>query len=38
MQEEEKEVLMPYVEQVMKRKFIEELADVQEDLLDIKEQ
>ena len=38
MEEVEKEVLMPFVEQVMKRKFIEELADVQEDLLDIKEQ
>lgn len=30
MNDHEKEVLMPYVEQVMKRKFIEKLAEVHE--------
>lgn len=29
---------MPYFEQVMDRKFIEKVADVNEDLFDIKEQ
>ena len=38
MSDHEKEVLMPYVEQVTKRKFIEKLAEVQEELIDIKEQ